>query len=967
MTNIFCSKKYFAAHAWLLVALSIALMVIGSLFKINDLYDHPQFTEWSDFESFLKAISSHGKEGVYQVFFMVDFIWAPTLLLFLYRLLCLLRQRSHYRGFRGFRGYLVVAVLTVAADVVEGIFYLSQSPEYLESWVVGLKKAFYTLSFLWFTYGLLHYWFSAGMGSWFRRNYYLKSIKVFFSTSYISLILVIVLILLGTLPQGYTMVVDLLDRPINLLFTFFLLFLLALIASHYPAYLEVKKYVNPKRVKWKVWPRNEFLSLGLIYYEHDSPTSITAKMKMDWLEADSSQGFSLVSKYLRHHLGTAIFVAFLYILGYAGESIFDGFLFSKMSAWAVLIAAIWWYAYLRNQDGQKQIRVFKIASLLGLIAIIVAIYFSCTNGWSSTLLYCTIVAVILLLATYLSLRLCRRQLMNDCTDDGRKSTKRLVQLIAVPSFLSLLFLIAINVHLDWAELHSSAIVIVLLYGLHYYGLTVLPIKVSQLYGEPNFRNKPGAGFLRVVPRVIFPSLLLFSFFLPSISENKLHYLEQIPERSNEVIALDTYTESFKSRMDSTAKPIMYTSYGGGLMADLWAMIVTQELQEMTAGKFLKHTFNMSGNSGGGVGFGNYTNLVMHTQEPVQNAIWDDRIESVGDFNHLSLDLTFLFGRDMIRKFIPNLNTESTIDRNSYSMMRYSAITGDEKNSSFSKTYRSYWREVYLSQDSLYPSLTVSTTSIDDGGLANAFSLQLNDSVAVFHGIENILDVDYIGGKKSLKSISFYDAVSTTNRFPILSSAAVIEGRGQFIDGGAYDNSGLLNSLELLREIAYFDMVKPHYVTISNDTESYIASIFGKWKDHHVKETVRGEIAALIKGGVVIDRASEHLEEEVEAYLDDPDERVQIMLPRFITYQQVIDYLGGIPEGHLDTVMIMIDDSNEKIINALKKYESYPYGEWGIVQAPLARLLSEPAKQYEYAMLRCHEDVRDQLKRVKSLL
>ena len=126
-------------------------------------------------------------------------------------------------------------------------------------------------------------------------------------------------------------------------------------------------------------------------------------------------------------------------------------------------------------------------------------------------------------------------------------------------------------------------------------------------------------------------------------------MHRVPDQST--LSLKSFTDNFKKNNLDSIPPIMLTSYGGGLMADYWAMLVTHELQVKTEGKFLKHTFNLSGNSGGGVGFANYVNLAMHTPRDLSNPLWKERIDTVGNFNHLSHDLVRLFGRDMVTKFI----------------------------------------------------------------------------------------------------------------------------------------------------------------------------------------------------------------------------------------------------------------------------------------------------------------------------
>ena len=57
---------------------------------------------------------------------------------------------------------------------------------------------------------------------------------------------------------------------------------------------------------------------------------------------------------------------------------------------------------------------------------------------------------------------------------------------------------------------------------------------------------------------------------------------------------------------------------------------------------------------------------------------------------------------------------------------------------------------------------------------------------VIPGSTNILKLDLH------KTLPFMEAISMTERFPLFSATATIEGLGHFIDGGYFENSGLLS-------------------------------------------------------------------------------------------------------------------------------------------------------------------------------
>lgn len=1001
------NSKYITHHAFILVFLSGLMVYVSTEFSINELFDHPQFSTWSEFEAFVASIEKNGKELWFRSFFIIDAFWAFTLLTFLYRLIWWSKNRlgkdikkpASWDPFTIF----VIAVFSIAylLDLIEGVNYLVYALRPLEAWVVEFKTYAYFGSFILFGVHLYLDWsrrlicqegqltniectdehgFTNKL-----RSYYSKSLRVFFSTSYLSLIVVLVLILIAGLPQGYTMVVDLIAKPISLVLTFIVLFVLAVVVSHYPAYVEAGKFIKSGQSNHFInWHKRTLFGLfGIVYYtkpddEQDNQDECIGKYR--WVNGYKSIRFSKVSKVLRYHLGSAMFVSFLYLLGYAGSEIFEGFLFSKQWAWLILLLGFYFHYLFLKQTIQVRKKVFYILLSLSLASISLTTVLSVIKdyGWSKSTLWLTIISTILLMLTYIAFRLCRRQLMNDYSDGNRKSTRKLTHLITVFSTLSLLFLIFINVFFGFTEQYMSSILLVLLYALNFYGIAIVTTKFSLFYEYSNTRN----WFLRYAVPLIIPIIFIYSFaesslsdFTGNKSDNPLHYLRKVPESQN-TIDLDKFISDFKTRDTiDQIKPIMFTSHGGGLMADYWVLLVLQQLQDDTNGRFLAHTFNMSANSGGAIGIANYANLAYNHKTQDRMGRYS-AIDEVGDFNHLSWDIASLFGRDLVRMFVPSsMKVFGDLDRSQVAMNEYARRTGDSEGDVQNLSYRDHWSNIYRLYDGVFPSLTVSSTVVKNGGFANAFSLKLSrdEHQSIFRGIENALDINKDDNDSSL---TFFGAASLSNRFPGLSPAAAIKGKGQFIDGGAYDNTGILNALELSNYMVKKDSTFiPQFVVLTNDTYQYIDYLFHSLKWTNLKEENYGELAAILRAGIKIDRYGEHLDASI------PDASyTRIVLPRIISYQDILNYLGGeplnqdlipndsisqalpIPKRLLPYLAERVKQENELIIKTLNEYDGANYAEWGAVQTPLARLLSKPAMEYQKAMLE-HPIVKEQIQSI----
>ena len=108
-----------------------------------------------------------------------------------------------------------------------------------------------------------------------------------------------------------------------------------------------------------------------------------------------------------------------------------------------------------------------------------------------------------------------------------------------------------------------------------------------------------------------------------------------------------------------------------------------------------------------------------------------------------------------------------------------------------------------------------------------WSVKPNDFEAIFPFAENLATIN------NDKTLPYYQAVSTTNRFPVFSPAAKIPGYGHYIDAGAIDNSGLLGCLDLhqylLRNPDLLPYKKIAYIEIINSKSLYINYLVEKFK------------------------------------------------------------------------------------------------------------------------------------------
>ncbi|UTW61981.1 hypothetical protein KFE98_18525 [bacterium SCSIO 12741] len=954
-------------HSWILLVFTILLATVAGLFSINGYINHPQHARFEDFANIYQFIQGHDHKKWYYAFFVLDAIWAPILLSWGLHVLITLKlnreidsdkQDTKQRAEDYPRSktpdfvpgiYLLLIVVAYLLDFVEGVHYVCGWGTNLSDIVTG-KTVAYGLAILVLLYGCWKYW---NLMPNLKRSQQ-RSIRIFLSSSYLSILTVIIVAgILTFIPQGITVVVHDLASGQNLFFMVILISFLALVVSHYPAYFEARREEMKPKLDWFMiedWPLLKWsarnLGLGFVYYRVN----------------DDFKGQTLFdprARMYRHHLGSLVILALMYAVLFTANEVYNFPLPPSLVALLLIGAIVYYNALSKWEKKTEKVRGFLfVSSLITAILLITTSLISFLDGWSKVLVYFTLITLTGVLITYITYRILRKKAFG-------VGNKGLVFFMGVFGWGTMIAIVLLNLFLDFTHQWIGPVTLLLLYLINLYGLVSISSKHVQFFYDNPLRRNNQLRF--IIP--LIPILLLIWIQAKRPIFNDLHYLNEVPELKSEPMAYSKFINTWKeqAQRDTSGQEVylMGTSYGGGLMADLWAMLVLHELQKETQGKLLNRTLNLSSNSGGTIGFGNYANLWLYHGSGMPDHSYDTisgSIQRIGNFNHLSIDFVSLLGRDLVRQLLP-CEWEGR-DRSYEAMGRYAQMTGDlEAISNRTQSFRSRYNQIYQASG-YFPSMVFATTSAD-GSLGNCFSLKMDDQRwdRIFRGTSNILDIK---GSREDSSLTYYGALSASNRFPLFSPVASIRGEGHYLDGGYYDNSGLMNSLELLEDFLNAGAIpneeQVRYYMINNSRSKYIRYLFKDWIHREVDEKGVGQLSAILNTATKIDKVSRHLEARADDY-----KGVRVFLPLRLTYEDVVKEFGGEPKCPLQVIQC-IDRNNRKIDEALQKAKNgklYDFEKWGVVEPPTARLLSRQGVAYEQAMVLYHDDVRRQIAKINS--
>lgn len=1003
MRNWFSKRVNIVFSVWIL--LTLVILVNNSLFSINEFIAHPQHGHFDNFQDVTDIIIKNGKLGYYRAFFILDGLWAFSLLYLIWLVIDDLHQdvlfsflKRHYSVFSFFVAF---AILAYALDLIEGYQYLTYNITDLLL-VVELKVIFYALCMLSFVYWLLKKYLIPN----------LRDIIRFVETSFLSLLFIsLVYVLITLMPQGGTLIVEMLYSGWNILIFFGLLTFLTIIISHYPVYIDIWRYGNNNCVKLGMPERSfNFLGLNIIYYYPASTNDAE----------DARYNRSLVKK-MRRSLGILLYVAIFNIFLGVGSRFYEVDLNADLIALLILVITLLvynyfgkrydqWKATLSVDASEETIKAtvktiikyvgffpwyFVISTLLVILTAIVA-EFTHWNRW--TLMLC-LITLGFQMFLYVYFKICRtyfkyvffnEKLYKKKPQMFRKSTlelfkthapenhnkkknyiqrlsarlsdnERYLELMRGAGLFALACLVLANFSFTVATFFNP-ITIILLYIILFYSVVTITFKHVLYYHRLRKAVRYRKLYRYGVPSLII-ILILVTSYLASIP-NDLHQLQMV-KQEKPMMGYEKYMDQLLATSDSLNNNYFFIgSYGGGLKANLWNLLLFQKLDSITNQRFLDRTIVLSGVSGGAVGIGNYSSLSMNAT-PDRNE--SQCIDEIGKSNVLSNELTLLFGKDWLREYMPFLNNKGR-DRSYESMKLHAKLTGMKDGLYNKVAYSDYWQDIYKSSDRKYPILIMNTTSVD--GLQGVASTVRMPEHA-FPGADRI-NIFFRRDQDSLiqldSTLTYFGTVSTTNRFPLFSPTAKIKDKGSYLDGGYFENSGLLSAMEAYDALAgdpekpYHGKINPIFINIINSKDYYIRQQLNDWGFQKVDLSDGGELGSIIGTVASIDKLPNYVSAKINARgfaLEN------IMMPHKITYAEVQAILKSKVDDPI-RLMQKIEENNMYIDRALDEYENYLLQEWGVVQPPLARLLSEPAVEYQKAMINKHKLLQAALQRIDSI-
>ncbi len=949
----------------LLIILAAIWFSVGQLFYINTIIDFPKF-DFSNtlYTNFLKEIRVN---TYYYSFLILDTIFIFFLLKYFYKAI---KERIAI----GQKFLLKIIFYTFS---ISGILTFVQNLCYFFFWMDSLiyinpiKQIFLLFSVVLVLYTVL-------------VPYKLSFLKFIYNARISILFLIVLLGVFLQLDQGKDILIQLFQSPFNLICCVLLLMAIAFPTAHYPLYFKYSKYMDPKYYQLGKAKSFSLFSFGIIYFykkKYDKKAGILGSRNDD-----------IILSFFRVCLGLFVFVTFLVAIANVYDQSFDSHLVPLVLVFVFGLYYFLWYYF----QGKKQLDDFfyknntkelapprvvffiKVLSALPYLIVLIALgligllVISFGLGWHRITVLYTVFMVYLVAFTYLLFQVGRSNLKylfytkytTIYLEDGtyyinpdkiaffRKYNHanrfnflslfsnnilylRTMSIIGFIAFIALLY-----INCSWQVIqHINVINILLLYYLAYYGFFVI-IRKHYLYylqkGQEGTRNNTYYFWRYHLPfMAIFLSVIgLVTFF----NGNDLHELHTYSSNEN-----SQSLESFAQHITGEDRHFFVASCGGGMKSNIWTTLLLQKLETKYAPVF-NSIRCLSGVSGGSVGISNYAYL---QAENHQNQ--NDRIDRVASLNALSLDVTFLLGRDFIRELFPFQYHGK--DRAYYGMHQYTmAMEGPAFNRTVSDSISFYDLYGKANTRKYFPPIIINTVS-ENGSYGTALSLSDTPS-DIFPGSISIL-----GSNGSESELSFSSITSTSNRFPFLSPSATISKRGHFLDGGIFDNSGLTACRSFASYLIRKNVIskeKVHYINIINSKTDYIYHFIQK----HQAYLSLNEHVGLNEFSAVFNAAATTgmLPKRIRAILGKNKQLTEIYLPHTFSYQDLVAVLGGTPDAtHIEKILAAIAQSNNKVIQTLKKSKDYDYQAWGMVAPALGRLLSKPSIAYEKAMLE-HEEV-----------
>lgn len=830
----------------------------------------------------------------------------------------------------------------------------------------------------------------SNLKSWSYR--FKNSISNFVKSSFLSLIIVVlILLLLYKMDQAFTLFIDIIENRserMGLFLSFFFVNTLAVALSHYPIYNYYSANLNgsdaytlwTKSYPYKYWP---FKKLAMYMYYFKPGNEYTPDKN---------------ANLLRYSIGLLIHVVWMVFIVKAFERnlVFgESFLVEyKVAFYAIIAIPFVLYRFIKNRiykieavknDQEREYRENRIYKRIGIAYAIVCIL--CATSFILTLLFVSFsrAGLTLMLCTsyffmlnYVFFRLARTKLskIEPLVTYPLKLMVKAIKPVEKPSNYLLVFLIIFLIALvyllyttvaaiqDWYLPNSLPILL----GYFYLYYFIIANIGKYLFAAKKMEHEKTTKYFLVFLIPIFLFLLYMITGLFNL-EVKTHELDLV-NQANKSIDEKTFTQGLQAMEGDDI--FFIASHGGGTKSNVWTLNVINKLQEKTQGKLLDRTVAMSGASGGSLGVALYMSLYKEDQKNYSTI--QNKIDQIAKENFTSIDLTLTFGLDSYRKLWPLNQNIGIKDRPYYSMRKYQNMIEEKDHRALSlKSYREYWGEIYA-QNNYFPTLIMNTAATN-GKRGILWSVKQKDFDAIFPFAENLADLS------NNKTLPYYQAVSTTDRFPVFSPAAKIPGYGHYIDAGAIDNSGLLSCLDLHNYLySHYDFVKEkniHYIEILNSKALYISYLLEKFKDQnqvlHIdkNEKETDNIVADLQTGLNLDKIPGYIGDYLNLMDQNSEGKVKyyrIYMPHKVNMNDIESHLNGkiIDKNLKKQIEDFLAAENQIIFDVTEQPEKSFFEPWLYYEPTLSRHLSESSLNYIHEILK-HPMLNSQFNEINNYL
>lgn len=444
----------------------------------------------------------------------------------------------------------------------------------------------------------------------------------------------------------------------------------------------------------------------------------------------------------------------------------------------------------------KQRRNSLGVMLLGVLLFAGVLLLSFLNdGTPKTLNHLSFATLLLAMLFYLSISFRRKLTQEDQQLAKLEKIKVSHFVFRAILFGSLLFVLISGFFPKGAE-YTGTIGITMASIIFHMGIFML---LTYIWGKAK-----AASFL-----IIF-LLLLVAAFVTMNNENKYHDIRTLETsiKASDRKGLEEYFAQWVLDRSSKIKaygankyPVfLLASNGGGSRAAYWTAIINSRLNDQTNGVYTDHLFSQSGASGGTVGSAVFTALYLGNDNNSASAKLQPKVNEVYKGDLLSGTIAYLFGKDVWQIFcfwdVSNWEDRSERLEKDYEHLVNTA-TGKEI---FDQPFNELWYEDANTIRTDIPLYFGNTMSVERGRRGLISPVKIDTSI--FTDAIDVLDFS------DKETIRFSSAVMLCNRFPFVNPAGRLEGKGHFVDGGYYDNTGGQTTLEILNTISKVENILP---------------------------------------------------------------------------------------------------------------------------------------------------------------